>query len=60
MNITKNLNGSLTVSDLDSSGYLMSETYYGYTRKEATEKFRQAMRTNYTYQWNTNTKGATK
>jgi hypothetical protein len=34
MTITKNHNGSLTVSKV-INGYLYTKTYYGYTKKEA-------------------------
>lgn len=36
---TKNLNGSLTLSEI-VNGYLFTRTYYGYTKLEALRRFR--------------------
>ena len=39
MTVTKNLNGSYTISDI-INGYLVSKTYYGYTLKESKRLFK--------------------
>lgn len=45
MNITKNINGSLTVSDI-INGHLVSKTYYGYNIKEAKNIFKEETKGN--------------
>ena len=39
MTITRNRNGSLTISDIVGTQYI-HRTYYGYTRREAISLFR--------------------
>lgn len=39
MSITKNHDGALVISDI-VHGYLITRTYYGYTRKEALTMFK--------------------
>lgn len=39
ISITRNLNGSLTLATV-AAGRLISYTYYGYTREQATRMFR--------------------
>ena len=40
MSITKNHDGALIVSDI-INGYLVTRKYYGYSRKEARELFKE-------------------
>jgi hypothetical protein len=40
--VTVNYNGSLTLSTVHA-GYLVSKTYYGYTRREARAAFRELL-----------------
>ena len=44
---TKNRNGSITLTALvgGNSGYYKSQTYYGYTAKEAKQLFRELLKT---------------
>lgn len=44
---TKNPNGSITLTALvgGNSGYYKSQTYYGYTLKEAKQLFRELLET---------------
>ena len=43
MQVTKNVNGSLTLSIVIGSQYV-KHTYYGYTMKQAKIKFRQMLK----------------
>jgi hypothetical protein len=43
MTVTRNLNGSLTISDF-VGGWLESMTYYGYTVREAKALFREHLK----------------
>lgn len=43
MTVTRNLNGSYTVSDIIDD-YLVNRTYYGYTKREAVALFRAEMK----------------
>jgi hypothetical protein len=38
--VTRNINGSLNVSDI-VAGYFVTRTYYGYTRRQAVRLFKQ-------------------
>jgi hypothetical protein len=42
MSATRNHNGSWTVSDI-IDGYLVSRTYYSYTKRQALRAFREEM-----------------
>ena len=45
MTIEKNFpSGSITISDLTDAGYLFSQTFYGYTKKEAVQRFKIAFK----------------
>lgn len=44
MSITKNYNGSITLSELNGS-YLITRTYYYYTLKEAKQMFKEYLTT---------------
>ncbi len=43
MTVTRNLNGSLTLSTI-AAGHLVQQTYYGYTKREAQRLFRTHIR----------------
>jgi len=43
MSITRNLNGSLVISDM-VAGYLVTRVYYGYTIAEAKRRFREEIK----------------
>jgi hypothetical protein len=43
MNIEKNREGAYVISDI-VSGYLVTRSYYGYTKRESVRLFRQYMR----------------
>ena len=36
-----NANGSITISKLTEGGYFFRRTYYGFTKREAVEQFKQ-------------------
>jgi hypothetical protein len=40
MSTVKNINGSWTVSEI-VNGYLVTRTYYGYTKRESLARFRR-------------------
>ena len=45
MIIEKNFpSGSITISETTDDGYLFSQTYYGYTKREAIQRFKIALK----------------
>jgi hypothetical protein len=44
MSIEKNREGAWVIYAQDSSGYLVTRSYYGYTKRESVRLFKQFMR----------------